>query len=93
MRGMLLDEGFPLPQWSAEAHLKLMDETGITTSVFISWNARHTPHGETSQTCQHNAARTRNHAVDLSETIASAQKFVSLQIKFEKLIINKIKSS
>ena len=32
-RGMSLDEGFPLPQWSAEAHLKLMDETGITTSV------------------------------------------------------------
>lgn len=24
--GALLDEGFPLPQWSAEAHLQLMDE-------------------------------------------------------------------
>ena len=31
--GMLLDEGFPLPQWSAEAHLQLMDEAGIAQSI------------------------------------------------------------
>ena len=31
--GRLLDEGFPLPKWDAEAQLKWMDEAGITTSV------------------------------------------------------------
>ncbi|MBR1929358.1 MAG: amidohydrolase family protein [Paludibacteraceae bacterium] len=30
---MLLDEGFPLPQWSKESHLSLMKEAGITTSI------------------------------------------------------------
>lgn len=31
--GMLLDEGFPLPEWSLESHLKLMNQAGISTSV------------------------------------------------------------
>lgn len=31
--GMEMDEGFPIPGWSAEAHLKFMDEAGIRTSV------------------------------------------------------------
>jgi len=31
--GMLMDEGFPLPKWSAEAHLALMDEAGIAQSI------------------------------------------------------------
>jgi quercetin dioxygenase-like cupin family protein/predicted TIM-barrel fold metal-dependent hydrolase/quinol monooxygenase YgiN len=31
--GMLLDEGFPLPQWLAESHLALMDEAGIAQSI------------------------------------------------------------
>ncbi|MBQ8061612.1 MAG: amidohydrolase [Bacteroidales bacterium] len=31
--GMEMDEGFPIPSWSAEAHLKFMDEAGIRTSV------------------------------------------------------------
>lgn len=31
--GALLDEGFPLPQWSAEAHLQLMNEAGIAQSI------------------------------------------------------------
>lgn len=31
--GRLLDEGFPLPKWDAEAQLKWMDEAGIHTSV------------------------------------------------------------
>ena len=31
--GMALDEGFPLPQWSAEAHLQMMAETGIDKAV------------------------------------------------------------
>ena len=30
---MLLDEGFPLPQWSAEAHLKMMSEAGIDRAI------------------------------------------------------------
>ena len=31
--GRVLDEGFPLPNWDAEAQLKWMDEAGIATSV------------------------------------------------------------
>ena len=31
--GRLLDEGFPIPKWDAEAQLKWMDEAGIATSV------------------------------------------------------------
>ncbi len=31
--GMEMDEGFPIPSWSSEAHLKFMDEAGIRTSV------------------------------------------------------------
>ena len=31
--GRLLDEGFPLPKWDAEAQLMWMDEAGIQTSV------------------------------------------------------------
>ena len=31
--GKLMDEGFPLPNWDAEAQLKWMDEAGIKTSV------------------------------------------------------------
>lgn len=31
--GRLMDEGFPLPKYDAETHLKWMDETGIETSV------------------------------------------------------------
>ena len=31
--GKEMDEGFPIPAWSAEAHLKFMDESGIRTSV------------------------------------------------------------
>ncbi len=31
--GMEMDEGFPIPSWSAEAHLKFMDDAGISTSV------------------------------------------------------------
>ena len=31
--GRLLDEGFPIPKWDAEAQLKWMDEAGIQTSI------------------------------------------------------------
>ncbi|MBR1406745.1 MAG: amidohydrolase family protein [Bacteroidales bacterium] len=33
VHGMEMDEGFPIPSWSVEAHLKFMDEAGIQTSV------------------------------------------------------------
>lgn len=31
--GRLMDEGFPLPKYDADAHLKWMDEAGVRTSV------------------------------------------------------------
>jgi len=31
--GMEMDEGFPIPEWDAEGHLKFMDVAGIRTSV------------------------------------------------------------
>ena len=31
--GRLMDEGFPLPKYNADAHLKWMDEAGVQTSV------------------------------------------------------------
>jgi len=31
--GRLMDEGFPIPKWDAEVHLKWMDEAGIAKSV------------------------------------------------------------
>ena len=31
--GMEMDEGFPIPEWSLEDHLRFMDEAGIRTSV------------------------------------------------------------
>ena len=31
--GMEMDEGFPIPSWSEEEHLKFMDEAGIQNSV------------------------------------------------------------
>ena len=31
--GMEMDEGFPIPDWSVDAHLEFMDEAGIQTSV------------------------------------------------------------
>lgn len=31
--GRLMDEGFPLPKYDAEAHLRWMDEAGVETSV------------------------------------------------------------
>ena len=31
-----MDEGFPIPGWSADAHLKFMDEAGIHGRVSLS---------------------------------------------------------
>ena len=41
---VLADDGFPLPQWSAEDHLKFMDEAGIDCSV-LSLPSPHIHHG------------------------------------------------
>lgn len=34
--GLEMDEGFPIPAWSADAHLKFMDEAGIRKQFFIT---------------------------------------------------------
>ena len=47
--GALLDEGFPLPQWSAEAQLQLMAEAGIETSV-LTFPAPHPYWGDIKET-------------------------------------------
>ena len=47
--GATLDEGFPLPQWSAEAHLQLKDEAGIATSV-LTLPAPHPYWGDIEET-------------------------------------------
>lgn len=45
----LLDEGFPLPQWSAEQHLQLMDGTGIERAV-LTLPAPHPYWGDMEET-------------------------------------------
>ena len=47
--GALLDEGFPLPQWSAEAHLQLMNEAGIVSSM-LTLPAPHPYWGDIEET-------------------------------------------
>ena len=47
--GALLDEGFPLPQWSADAHLQLMNEAGIASSV-LTLPAPHPYWGDIEET-------------------------------------------
>ena len=47
--GALLDEGFPLPKWSAESHLQVMDEAGIGTSV-LTLPAPHPYWGDIEET-------------------------------------------
>ena len=47
--GALLDEGFPLPQWSAEAHLQLMNEAGIASSM-LTLPAPHPYWGDIEET-------------------------------------------
>ena len=46
--GMLLDEGFPLPQWSAEAHLQLIHDAGIRSAV-LTLPAPHPYFGDRSE--------------------------------------------
>ena len=47
--GALLDEGFPLPQWSVEAHLQLMDEAGVAQSI-LTLPAPHPYWGDIEET-------------------------------------------
>ena len=54
LHGALMDEGFPLPKWSAEAQLKWMDEAGIETSV-LTLAAPHPIFGDRAE----NAAQVR----------------------------------
>ena len=35
--GRLMDEGFPLPKYDVENHLRWMDEAGVQTSVLTRW--------------------------------------------------------
>jgi predicted TIM-barrel fold metal-dependent hydrolase len=45
---MLLDEGFPLPQWSAEAHMQMMAEAGID-QAFLTLPAPHPYFGDQTE--------------------------------------------
>ena len=47
--GASLDEGFPLPRWSEDNHLQLMDEAGIATSV-LTLPAPHPYWGDIEET-------------------------------------------
>lgn len=47
--GASLDEGFPLPQWSVEAHLQLMDEAGVAQSI-LTLPAPHPYWGDIEET-------------------------------------------
>lgn len=38
--GRLMDEGFPLPRYDVEEHLKWMDEAGVETSILTLPSAR-----------------------------------------------------
>ncbi len=42
--GRLMDEGFPLPKYDAEAHLQWMDEAGVQTSVLTLAAPQPQPH-------------------------------------------------
>jgi predicted TIM-barrel fold metal-dependent hydrolase len=54
--GRLLDEGFPLPKYDPEAHLRWMDEAGIETSVLTLAAPQPLPHTAIRQ-CNEAAAR------------------------------------
>ena len=61
----LMDEGFPLPKWSAEAQLKWMDEAGVETAV-LTLAAPHPLFGDKAE----NAAQVRK----LNETAAKLKE-------------------
>jgi len=53
--GRLMDEGFPLPKYNVENHLKWMDEAGVQTSVLTL--AAPQPTSEAIRLCNEAAAR------------------------------------
>lgn len=57
--GRQADEGFPLPQYDAEAHLRWMDEAGIETSV-LTLAAPQPPSAAVVRQCNETAARLRS---------------------------------
>ena len=59
--GRLLDEGFPLPKWDAEAQLKWMDEAGIQTSVLTLAAPQPTSAAVIRETNEAAARMKRNH--------------------------------
>ncbi len=61
----LMDEGFPLPKWSAEAQLKWMDEAGVETAI-LTLAAPHPLFGDKVE----NAAQVRK----LNETAAKLKE-------------------
>ena len=42
--GRLMDEGFPLPKYDVESHLRWMDEAGVETSVLTLSAPQPQPH-------------------------------------------------
>ena len=67
---MLLDEGFPLPQWSAEVHLQMMSEAGIDRTI-LTIPAPHPFFGD--QTECNTACRQLNE--ELAQLAASHENF------------------
>ncbi|MBQ2595903.1 MAG: amidohydrolase family protein, partial [Bacteroidaceae bacterium] len=57
--GRLTDEGFPLPRYEAEAHLRWMDEAGIQTSV-LTLAAPQPQSAAVVRQCNETAARLRS---------------------------------
>ena len=57
--GRLTDEGFPLPRYDAEAHLRWMDEAGIQTSV-LTLAAPQPQSAAVVRQCNETAARLRS---------------------------------
>ena len=58
--GRLMDEGFPLPRYDAEAHLRWMDEAGVQTSVLTLAAPSPTPstkEGRVIRECNETAAK------------------------------------
>ena len=58
------DDGFPLPQWSKEAHLRFMDDAGIDYTV-LSLPTPHIHHGDDEKSLQA--------AVEINDELASLE--------------------
>ncbi|MBR6315315.1 MAG: amidohydrolase family protein, partial [Clostridia bacterium] len=63
---MSLDEGFPLPQWSAEAHMQMMAEAGIDRAI-LTLTAPH-PYFSDQAECTAACRRFNEELADLVES-------------------------